>query len=141
MYRVISIDTDEMTKIVKIKNLKTGTIDICFDDSELVSDKNFNFMKVGNVIVKCSYAENGRSLADCFGNVVSNVQENAVLCMIANTGIIVGSKKMAIVLIENDAYYIPEKKLNKILNTDKFYFKYTRKDLIAVNNIIHADLL
>ena len=61
--------------------------------------------------------------------------------MIANTGIIVGSKKMAIVLIENDAYYIPEKKLNKILNTDKFYFKYTRKDLIAVNNIIHADLL
>ena len=132
MYRVISIDTDEMTKIVKIKNLKTGTIDICFDDSELVSDKNFNFMKVGNEY-------------DCkiklFGNVVSNVQENAVLCMIANTGIIVGSKKMAIVLIENDAYYIPEKKLNKILNTDKFYFKYTRKDLIAVNNIIHADLL
>ena len=115
MYRVISIDTDEMTKIVKIKNLKTGTIDICFDDSELVSDKNFNFMKVGNEY-------------DCkiklFGNVVSNVQENAVLCMIANTGIIGGSKKMAIVLIENDAYYIPEKKLNKILNTDKFYFKY-----------------
>ena len=48
---------------------------------------------------------------------------------------------MVMVLIENDAYYIPEKKLNKILNTDKFYFKYTRKDLIAVNNIIHADLL
>ena len=48
---------------------------------------------------------------------------------------------MIMVLIENDAYYIPEKKLNNILNTDKFYFKYTRKDLIAVNNIIHADLL
>ena len=132
MYKVISIDTDEMTKTVKIKNLKIGTVDICFDDSELVSDKDFNFMKIGDEY-ECKIK--------LFGNVVSNIQENVVLCKLVNTSIMIGSKKMVMVLIENDAYYIPEKKLNKILNTDKFYFKYTRKDLIAVNNIIHADLL
>ena len=132
MYKVISIDTDEMTKTVKIKNLKIGTVDICFDDSELVSDKDFNFRKIGDEY-ECKIK--------LFGNVVSNIQENVVLCKLVNTSIMIGSKKMVMVLIENDAYYIPEKKLNKILNTDKFYFKYTRKDLIAVNNIIHADLL
>ena len=30
------------------------------------------FIKVGNVIVKCSYAENGRSLADCFLSYLEN---------------------------------------------------------------------
>ena len=75
------------------------------------------------------------------GNVVSNIQENAVVCKIVNTGISVGNKKMIMVLIGNDEYYIPEKKLNKILNTNQFYFKYTRKDLIVVNNVLHADLL
>ena len=84
MYKVISIDTDEMTKIVKIKNLKTGTVDICFDDSELVSDKNFNFMKIGDKY-ECKIK--------LFGNVVSNIQENVVLCKLVNTSIMIGSKK------------------------------------------------
>ena len=41
-------------------------------DIEDIKDKknaeplSMYFMKVGNVIVKCSYAGNGRSLADCF---------------------------------------------------------------------------
>ena len=34
------------------------------------------FMKVGNVIVKCSYAENGRSLEDCF---LSYLKKKAML--------------------------------------------------------------
>ena len=48
MYRVVSIDRDEMTKNIQIKNLETGTVDICFDDSSLVSDENFDFMREGN---------------------------------------------------------------------------------------------
>ena len=80
MYRVISIDTDEMTKKIKIKNLKTGTVDICFDDSEVVSDKNFNFMQIGNEY-ECKIK--------LFGNVVPNIQENAVLCKIVNTSIMI----------------------------------------------------
>lgn len=132
MYRVVSIDSDEMTKNVEVKNLKTGTVDMCFDDSALVSDKNFDFMKEGNEY-ECKIK--------LFGNVVSNIQEKVVLCKIVNTSTIVGNKKMVKVLIGDDEYYIPQKKLNGILNTEQFYFKYTRKDLIEVDKVIHADLL
>ena len=85
MYRVVSIDRDEMTKNIQIKNLETGTVDICFDDSSLVSDENFDFMREGNEY-ECKIK--------LFGTVVSDMQENAVLCKIVNSCIIVGTKKM-----------------------------------------------
>lgn len=132
MYKVVSIDSDEMTKNVQIKNLKTGTVDICFDDSALVSDENFDFMSEGNEY-------------DCkvklFGTVVPDMQEKAVLCKIINSSIIVGTKKMVKVLVGDDEYYIPERKISDVLNSKEIFFKYTRKDLIEVNHIIHADLL
>ena len=34
------------------------------------------FMKVGNILVKCTYAENGRSLEDCF---LSYLKKKAML--------------------------------------------------------------
>lgn len=132
MYKVVSIDSDEMTKNVQVKNLQTGTVDSCFDDSALVSDKNFDFMSEGKEY-------------DCkiklFGNVVPAMQENAVLCKIINPNITVGTRKMIKVLVGDDEYYIPEKKVNNLVNSKEIYFKYTRKDLIEVNQIIHADLL
>ena len=132
MYKVVSIDNDEMTKNVQIKNMKTGTVDICFDDSALVSDENFDFMSEGNEY-------------DCkiklFGTVVSDMQENSVLCKIVNTSIDVGTKKMVQVLVGEDQYYIPESKISNVLNSKEIIFKYTRKDLIEVNHVIHADLL
>lgn len=76
MYRVVSIDRDEMTKNIQIKNLETGTVDICFDDSSLVSDENFDFMREGNEY-ECKIK--------LFGTVVSDMQENAVLCKIVNS--------------------------------------------------------
>ena len=48
---------------------------------------------------------------------------------------------MVKVLVETDEYYIPIKKIRDFLDLDEIYFRYTRKDLVAVNNIVHADLL
>ena len=132
MYRVVSIDRDEMTKNIQIKNLETGTVDICFDDSSLVSDENFDFMREGNEY-ECKIK--------LFGTVVSDMQENAVLCKIVNSCIIVGTKKMVEVLVGKDKYYIPEKKISNLLSSKEIIFKFTRKDLIEVNHIILADLL
>lgn len=47
MYKILYIENDEMTKNIELKNMKTGTIDKCFDDSAIVSDKNFDFINVG----------------------------------------------------------------------------------------------
>lgn len=132
MYSVVSIDNDEMTRNVKLKNLNTGTIDICFDDSAVVSDENFNFMSEGSEY-NCKIK--------LFGNVASNIQDKAVLCKIVQENIIVGTQKMVKVLVEDDEYYIPAKKISKLVYLKEFYFRYTRKDLIEVDNIIHADLL
>ena len=132
MYKVLSIDSDEMTKNIKLENMKTGTIDICFDDSALVSDKNFDFMNVGEEY-KCKIK--------LFGKSITNQQEKAVLCKIVDKEVFVGTKKMVKVLVEADEYYIPIKKVNDFLDSKEFYFQYTRKDLIEVNEIIHADLL
>ena len=101
MHRVLSIDNDEMTRNIELENMKTGTIDICFDDSALVSDKNFDFMNAGEEY-KCKIK--------LFGNVTTNLQENAVLCKVVEKDVSVGTKKMVKVSVETDEYYIPIKK-------------------------------
>ena len=115
-----------------MKNSKTGTIDKCFDDSALVSDNNFDFLKLGgeyNCKIKL------------FGNVVQDMQDKTVLCEVICKDELVGTKKMVKVLVENDVYYLPVKKVKELGNIEKFYFRYTRKDLIEVNDVIHADFL
>ena len=64
------MDTEELTRY---KNMSVEEIDqrLVPDIEDIKSKKNIDpismyFMKVGNVIVKCSYAGNGRSLSDCF---------------------------------------------------------------------------
>jgi len=70
------MDTEELTRY---KNMSVDEIDqeLVPDIEDIKDNKNMNplsmyFMKVGNVIVKCSYVENGRSLADCFLSYLEN---------------------------------------------------------------------
>ena len=70
------MDTEELTRY---KNMSVNEIDqrIVPDIEDIKNTKKMDplsmyFMKVGNVIVKCSYAENGRSLADCFLSYLEN---------------------------------------------------------------------
>ena len=77
-----------------------------------------------------------------FGNVVKEIQDTStVFCEILCRDVIIGKKSMIKVQVENDVYYIPQKKLENTINLKSFYFQFTRKDLIQVNNVIHADLL
>ena len=132
MYKVISIKNYEMTRDLRVVNLNTGTVDFCFDDSALVCDKNFSFMKEGNEY-------------DCkiklFGTVVSDMQDNTVMCKIVNPRVNIGKQIMIQVMVKKDEYYIPERKIGSSSNPQSFYFKYSRKDLIEVDNVVHADLL
>ena len=64
------MDIEELTRY---KNMSVEEIDqrLVPDIEDIKNKKKMEplsmyFMKVGNVIVKCSYAENGRSLEDCF---------------------------------------------------------------------------
>lgn len=47
MYELIEIEEYEVTRNLKLKDIDTGIVEECFDDSGVVSDKNFDFMKKG----------------------------------------------------------------------------------------------
>lgn len=132
MYKVIFIEEDEMTRNIKLENVETGTIDECFDDSALVGDNCFDFMEIGN---------NYNCKIRLFGNVVKEKVDKVVQCQVVCRHTSVGIVNMVKVLVNNDEYYIPQKKLSVLEDVELFYFRYSRKDLIQVNDIIHADLL
>ena len=74
------METEELTRY---KNMSVNEIDqrLVPDIEDIKNKKKMDplsmyFMKVGNVIVKCSYAENGRSLEDCF---LSYLKKKAML--------------------------------------------------------------
>lgn len=74
-------------ELARYKNMSAEEIDrkIVPDIEDIKDKKNAEplsmyFMKVGNVIVKCSYAENGRSLEDCFLSYLKRKQ----CCLIKN---------------------------------------------------------
>ena len=58
-----------------------------------------------------------------------------------NSCIIVGTKKMVEVLVGKTNIIYLRKKVSNLLSSKEIIFKFTRKDLIEVNHIIHADLL
>ena len=132
MYKVISISDDEMTRNIELENSDTGTIEECFDDSALISDINFDFLTIGKEY-ECKIK--------LFGTVVQNMQDKTVICKILSKNEMVGTKEMVKVLVENNKYYIPRKKVEKYLDNEMFFFRYTRKDLIEVDNILHSDML
>lgn len=132
MYELISVKNDEMTRFVKLKNLDSGTIEECFDDSALVSDECFDFMKVGQKY-ECKIK--------LFGKVVEEATDKSVFCTILDRNIVIGTKNMVKIKVKDDNYYVPQKKISNYLNVDTFIFNFSRKDLIQVNYIIHADML
>lgn len=64
------MNTEELTRY---KKMSVEDIDrkIVPDIEDIKNNKSIDpismyFMNIGNVLVKCTYAENGRSLDDCF---------------------------------------------------------------------------
>ena len=74
------MDIEELTRY---KNMSVNEIDqrLVPDIEDIKNKKNMDplsmyFMKVGNVVVKCSYAGNGRHLEDCL---LSYLKKKAML--------------------------------------------------------------
>jgi len=106
MYELILVEDDEMTRIVKLRNLDSGTIEECFDDSAVVSDEGFNFMKVGQKY-ECKIK--------LFGKVVEEANDKSVLCTIVDRNVIIGTKNMVKITVGDDEYYVPQKNWQMIL--------------------------
>lgn len=132
MYELIDIVEDDVTRLIKLRNIDTGIIDECFDDSAVVSDNNFNFMQIGQKY-ECKIK--------LFGKPFAENMSKSTICKVINREVLVGQIVMVEVEMNKSKYYIPRAKVNKYLDSNTLNFYFTRKDLIQVNNIIHADLL
>ena len=132
MYELVEIVEDDATRVVKLKNAKTGTVEVCFDDSAVISDENFSFMKIGQQY-ECKIK--------LFGKPFARETSNSVICKLTNKEVVIGRSEMVEVEVDNSKYYILKEKIRDYLDCDSLNFCPTRKDLIQVNNTIHADLL
>lgn len=129
MHKLISKEDAQVTRFVTLKNLETGTEDYCFDDSDMVDigHKDFWFMEVGKKY-------------DCkillFGNTRPSTAGKKVLCRVVRDNIARGRAHHVEVKVGEDTYYVPRSNVENQLANGEFYYYYTRKDLVQVNNTI-----
>ncbi|MFC6295296.1 hypothetical protein ACFQH1_08775 [Lactiplantibacillus daoliensis] len=132
MYKLLSIQQDMITRVVDLKNMKTQTIETCFDDSASVSiDKTFEFMKVGGVY-ECKLA--------LFGSVRRMNAGDWQEYTIVEDSVIIGNALFVQVQLENDTYYIHQEQVLPYLSSEKLMFECARKDLIQVDGMINEGL-
>lgn len=132
MYKLNRIRDDVATRMIELQNEETGTIDFCFDDSALISTNNFEFMKLGD-IYDCKIA--------LLGSSVDSITKQSVQCEIIDANTRAGNVIFVKVLIGRDVYYIPPMSVKNDSQANRFFFEFTRKDIIQVNDVVHADLL
>ena len=112
MYKLLSINDYDVTRDVVLQNQDTGTVDVCFDDSALISSDNFEFMKVGEIY-------------DCkiklLGSIKPKKTSKAVLWRTIEDADYHGMEKIA---IGNDYYYVSKKEFDDGEILPQFYFDF-----------------
>ena len=130
MYRVTGIKEYAATRDVLLLNEETGTQETCFDDSALLGYENFSFMKQG---------EHYECKIVLFGRLGLPEESGLLACTVLERRVPVGVRKLAKVQVGQDIYYIPERELKDVGDVDVIYYSSSRRDLIQVNNVLHAD--
>lgn len=132
MYKVLKIHNYTATRDVELQNLDTETIDMCFDDSAVVSYSNFSFIEEGK-IYDCKM--------ELFGDFDHQKTDSNVVVTILESDVIVGNTKYFKVSIGSDIYYILMSDAKGFEVKKNMYYHFTRTDLIQVGNVIHDDCL
>ena len=132
MYRVTGIKEYAATRDVLLLNEETGTRETCFDDSALLGYENFSFMKQG---------EHYECKIVLFGRLGLPEESGLLACTVLERRVPVGVRKMAKVQVGQDIYYIPERELKDVGDVGVIYYRSSRRDLIQVDNVLHADYL
>ena len=132
MYRVTGIKEYAATRDVLLLNEETGTKETCFDDSALMGYENFSFMKQG---------EHYECKIVLFGRLGLPEESGLLACTVLERRVPVGVRKLAKVQVGQDIYYILEKELKDVGDVDVIYYSSSRRDLIQVDNVLHADYL
>lgn len=132
MYKVLKIKNAQATSFLDLLNLETGTIDHVFDDSDLRCDESFEFMEEGKVY-NCKMR--------LFGDFTPVKDEYTMEVAIWDTDVMIGDTKHIKVAIGADIYYVLQSDAQGIILEKTMLYSFSRKDLIQVDAVVHADLL
>ena len=132
MYKAMGFKEAVATRKVFLLNEETGTRETCFDDSALKGYENFSFLKQGE-LYECKIK--------LFGRLVLPEDSDLLACTVLERRVPVGVRKLAKVQVGQDIYYILEKELKDVGDVDVIYYSSSRRDLIQVDNVLHADYL
>ena len=78
---------------------------------------------------------------ELFGKFVDTAGTSSTEVTIVETGVVIGKTKYLKAMIGSDIYYILESDAKGHKIKHKMYYDFTRKDLIQVDDVIHADCL
>ena len=132
MYKIIKIRNYAATRDIELQNLNTNTINLCFDDSAVVSYNNFDFIEEGKVY-DCKM--------ELLGNFEHTKSDSNVIVTILESDVLIRNTKYLKVSIDSDIYYILMSYTINFTLTKYLYYHFTRIDLIQVDNVIHGDCL
>jgi len=132
VYKIIKIRNYAATRDIELQNLNTNTINLCFDDSAVVSYNNFDFIEEGKVY-DCKM--------ELLGNFEHTKSDSNVIVTILESDVLIRNTKYLKVSIDSDIYYILMSDTKNFTLTKYMYYHFTRIDLIQVDNVIHGDCL
>lgn len=115
-----------MDRFIYLKNLETGVVEYCFDNSMTVSDDNFEFMRIGR---------NYRCKIVLVGDQMEKSTEHAEKYVTVGKENI-GTKEFLKVKVNDNFYYVLANGINSN-NGNVIFFEAFRKDLLEVNGKIN----
>jgi len=118
LYKLLKIDEGQMDRFIYLKNLETGVVEYCFDNSMTVSDDNFEFMKIG---------QNYRCKIVLVGDQMEAPTEHAKKYVVVSKENI-GTKVFLKVKVNDNFYYVLANGMNSN-NGNVIFFEAFRKDL------------
>ncbi|HEK9954600.1 TPA: hypothetical protein TUO09_001810 [Streptococcus equi subsp. zooepidemicus] len=126
MYILKKIQDSIATRDLIFENDYTNTIDVCFDDSELLSHTNFSFVKID-------------SKYDCKIFLFGKEDNKGELFWVIDTELIGTRLLTKIKNVRNDIYYIPFHEKFEAIREIRYL--YSRKDIIQIGEVIHPDFI
>lgn len=126
LYKLLKIDEGQMDRFIYLKNLETGVVEYCFDNSMTVSDDNFEFMKIG---------QNYRCKIVLVGDQMEEPTEHAKKYVVVSKENI-GTKVFLKVKVNDNFYYVLANGMNSN-NGNVIFFEAFRKDLLEVNGKVN----
>lgn len=131
MYELLNITDFQMERDVYLKNLKTGMVERCFDDSVGSSNHSFEFMEISK-----KYNCKIRLVGDQVNKLDADTEE---IMMNKTSMQRIGKTNFLRVEVRENEYYVLSSDIHLKGKYPYFFLRILRKDLLEVDGTVSYD--